>query len=566
MEHQSENKTCQNCKNDFTIEPDDFSFYEKIKVPAPTFCPLCRFQRRMAWRNDWHLFHKTDALTGEKIFSLYPEESPVKIYEKSYWNSDEWNPLDYGRDFDFSRPFFEQFKELLNEVPLPSMALMNVVNSNYCNNANDIKNCYFVRGASFTEDSAYLIWDQGSKQCLDSHMTRNCELGYGNVNTIECYKTFFSVDCDNSFEMILCKDSIGCNNCFGSIGLRNKSYHIFNEPYSKEEYEKKIKEFNLGAYESFQSLKEKAYDLWDRFPHKYMHGYQNTSVSGDYIYKSKNAKNCYRVLETEDSKYVQNMLTGPIKDCYDYSNYGDNASLIYECIVMGSGISNCKFSLEGYPNVSFAEYSFHCNNVSNIFGCISLRNKKYCILNKQYSKEEYEDLVSKIITHMRKTGEYGEFFPTSLSPFPYQITAAYEFFPLNESEVKDKGFVSYDFIKQDYKVTLNNENIPDNIKETNKEIIKEIFECEHKKNCEQECTGAFRIIEKEFEFCKRMDLPLPRLCPNCRHYERLNKRNPLKLYYHKCMREGCNNEFETSYAPERPEIVYCEKCYQQEVY
>ncbi len=28
----------------------------------------------------------------------------------------------------------------------------------------------------------------------------------------------------------------------------------------------------------------------------------------------------------------------------------------------------------------------------------------------------------------------------------------------------------------------------------------------------------------------------------------------------------CPNEFETSYAPDRPEIIYCEKCYQQEVY
>ena len=27
----------------------------------------------------------------------------------------------------------------------------------------------------------------------------------------------------------------------------------------------------------------------------------------------------------------------------------------------------------------------------------------------------------------------------------------------------------------------------------------------------------------------------------------------------------CPNEFETSYAPDRPEIVYCEQCYQAEV-
>jgi hypothetical protein len=47
---------------------------------------------------------------------------------------------------------------------------------------------------------------------------------------------------------------------------------------------------------------------------------------------------------------------------------------------------------------------------------------------------------------------------------------------------------------------------------------------------------------------------------------RIKRVNPPKLWHRKCMKEGCQNEFETSYAPERPEIVYCEKCYQQEVY
>jgi RNA polymerase subunit RPABC4/transcription elongation factor Spt4 len=37
-----ETKNCQNCKKDFNIEPDDFSFYEKMKVPVPTWCPECR--------------------------------------------------------------------------------------------------------------------------------------------------------------------------------------------------------------------------------------------------------------------------------------------------------------------------------------------------------------------------------------------------------------------------------------------------------------------------------------------------------------------------------------------
>src|SRR3989338_6357072 len=406
MEYKSENRICQNCKKDFVIEPDDFLFYEKIKVPPPTFCPEFRLQRMVAWRNDWHMFRKKGARTGEVIFSLFPEESPVKIYDRDYWISDAWDPVEYGVDYDFSKPFFEQFKELLSKVPMPSHSMTNVVNSHYCANASSIKNCYLCRGVAYTEDSAYLIWDQASKQCFDSHMTNGCELSYGNVNTIICYKTFFSVDCESCQEMILCKDCVGCNSCITSIGLRNKSYCIFNEQYSKEEYLKKINKFNLGSYKSIENLKVKAYQHWLNYPQKYIHGYHNVNASGDYIYESKNSKNCYRVRGVEDSKFVQNILTGPVKDCYDYTNWGDNTELVYESLIVGEGVYNVKFTVQSYVNVQNLSYCVFCHNSSDLFGCVSLRKKQHCILNKQYTKEEYEKIVPKIIKHMKSTKEY----------------------------------------------------------------------------------------------------------------------------------------------------------------
>jgi len=560
---------------DFIIESDDFGFYEKMKVPPPTFCPQCRFQRRTSWRNEWHLFKKTDARTGEKIFSLFPEESKIKIYDRDYWWGDGWNPSAYGRDYDFSRPFFEQFRELMEEVPWPSTSMVNVVNCEYCNNATNIKNCYLVRGAVYTEDSAYLIWDQASRGCLDSHMTYKCELSYGNVNVLSSYQTFFSVDCESCQEVIFCKDCVGCNSCFGSLGLRNKSYYIFNEPYSRDEYLKKLSEFNLGSYKSFESLKAKAYQHWLKYPQKYIHGRQNVNVSGDYIYESKNALNCYKVHGVEDGKYLQYILNGPVKDCYDYSNYGEGAELIYECMIVGKGGYNVKFCHQCYPNVKNLTYSIFCSNSSDLFGCVGLRNKEYCIFNKQYSREEYEKLVSKIIEHMKKTGEYGEFFPSSLSPFPYQISCAQEFFPLTEKEAKEKNFLWYETEKQVYNITLDTKDIEDDIKDVEKNILREVIECSHQGNCQHECTGAFRVIDMEVDFYKRMNIPLPRICPNCRHYGRLALRNPPIFYHRKCMcnkenhfhgAEKCEVEFETSYSPDRPEIVYCEKCYQQEVY
>jgi len=405
-------------------------------------------------------------------------------------------------------------------------------------------------------------------------MTNKCELSYGNVNTTACYRTLFSVDCESCQEVALCKDCVGCNSCFGSIGLRNKSYCIFNQEYSKEEYKERIAEFNLGSNKNFQELKAKTYKHWLNFPQKYIHGYHNAGVSGDYIFESKNAKNCFRVRGAEDSKFLQNIINGPVKDCYDYANYGENAELVYECLIAGSGVYNTKFCTQSFPNVKDLTYCIFCNDSSDLFGCISLRKKQYCIFNKQYTKEEYEKLVPEIIAQMEKRGEYGEFFPSWLSYFPYKATAAYEFSPLNEEDAKKKGFLWYPTSKQNYQITLKNKNIADDIKDIGKGILSEVIECAHKESCQHECTGAFRIIEMEFDFCKRINISLPRLCTNCRHHERLLLRNSPAFYHRQCMcdkqnhnHQGrCQTEFETSYAPDRPEKIYCESCYNKEVY
>jgi hypothetical protein len=151
-----------------------------------------------------------------------------------------------------------------------------------------------------------------------------------------------------------------------------------------------------------------------------MFGLQNLNVSGDYLEHSKNAKTCFGCANLEDSKFCSFIANGPLKTTYDFTHYGDNVELSYECLQSGDGISNCKLNWGVWTNSDNVEYSFSIHGCSSIFGCVGLKKKKYCILNKQYTKEEYEALVSKIIQHMNdvpyvdKRGieyRYGEFFP-----------------------------------------------------------------------------------------------------------------------------------------------------------
>ena len=162
--------------------------------------------------------------------------------------------------------------------------------------------------------------------------------------------------------------------------------------------------------------------------------------------------------------------------------------------------------------------------------------------------------------------KYGEFFPGELSPFAYNETIAQEYYPKNKEDIIEDGCVYRKSLVRNYKITMKNQDLPDHIKDVPDNIIDEIIACNNNGSELTQCTEAYKIHPEELSFLRKHNIALPRLCPNCRHYERLAQRNHLKLWHRKCMKEGCTNEFETSYSPDRPEIIYCEKCYQQEVY
>ena len=220
-----------------------------------------------------------------------------------------------------------------------------------------------------------------------------------------------------------------------------------------------------------------------------------------------------------------------------------------------------------------------CFSTQDCLGCFGLKQKQYCIFNKQYSKEEYFILKKKIIEHMRNTKEWGEYFPTSVSPFAYNESMAQDYFPLTKDQALKAGYSWYDHPARDYKITLTTEDLPETVENIKDNIANEIIQCstQNSRNTEKYplCTTAFNITPLELTFYKKMKLPIPEKCFPCRRQDRFALRNPRKLWFRTCMCDKqnhfhgagkCEVEFETSYSPDRPEIVYCEKCYQQEVY
>lgn len=603
---QAETRVCQNCKASFVIDASDFAFYEKMKVPAPTFCWECRMQRRFVWRNERTLYKRECGLCGKNSLSMYHPEAPVVVYCQECWISDNWDASSFGVEYDFSKSFFEQVQDLLLKVPRRMLFVINSENSPFTNYTRNAKNVYLSVSALesenifFSKNTEKTFW---ACDCFDITDSENC---YSVVKGDKNYNSSYLFESRNCIDCAFLYDCVNCKNCALSSNLRNKEFYIRNKPYTKEEYQKIFSSLNLGSASSVVSLWSEFEKIIKSAIHKYGQLVNAPSCSGDNITNSKNCRYCFNGRNSENLKY--GFRNPGVKDSMDVVNAGPQAELFYEFI--GGGGMNSKFlrfTVNGDIGLDDVYYTEYCSKCSNLFGCVGLRNKQYRILNKQYTKEEYEALVPRIIEHMNtqpyidqkgRIYRYGEFFPPELSPFAYNETIAQEYFPLSEAEAKSKGYRWRDPGPKAYQITKQPADLPDHIKDVSDSITNEVIQCAHvvisdnprldqrlSASCNHQCTTAFRIIPEELQFYRRMSLPLPRLCPNCRHYQRLAQRNPLKLWHRTCQCAGgksengiyvntiahqhgtghCPDEFETSYAPERKEIVYCETCYNAEV-
>ncbi len=542
---------CRITGKPFEILGQEIEFCKKFAVPLPEISPEERIRALMATRNERKLHHRKCDATGENIISAYPQDVPFPVYKNSVWWGGDWDGRSYGREFDFSRPFFEQFGELQKVVPREGTSIFNSENCEYNSHVRSSKNCYMNSLAVGGENVYYSYWMLHDTDVMDSMFTHESTLCYECSEVNESYHCVFlqeSVNCNDAFFSYQLR---GCNHCIFCTNLQNKSYYACNEPCTKEEFEALRKKTLNGSYANWKKATQEFLKIRTGTVHRALHNLNCENVKGDHLYNSRNLENCFDGSGNED--------------CIHAISLGDSKN-IQSCYSVGWPSSEVIYSsavIRGCNDIAFGTYLWFSNGLRycdscvschDCFGCIGLQHKEYCLLNRQYSKEEYLALVPKIAAHMVKTGEWGRFFPPELSAFDYNQTSAAEYFPISKEEALRRG---YRWREEDEKEYLSQKYvIPENIADVPDAIETEILACE--------VTGKnYRIIPQELEFYRKMRLPIPRLHPDTRHRQRLALRNPWKIWERNCAR--CSREMLTTYAPERPETVYCEECYLQTI-
>ena len=558
------NKICRICEQTYYVDTTDLEFYSKVSpsfankrfiIPPPTLCPDCRVVLKLAYTNDLYLFHRVDSWSGKQIISTYTPDTPFPVISRDTWEGDSWDPMQFGSEIDPKADFFLQWLKLRNLVPRPSREVIGCENCEYSIKTYFSKNCYMTVGFN-AEDCIYGLYTRDAKCSMDYYFLINSNECYELINCSGCYEVFYSqyaANCSCSYLLFDCKS---CRNCFGCVNLSNKQYCVFNEQLSEASYSEFIQNARLGSRASIEQWRSKFTQFKSTLPKRSVLQELCEDSEGSNIKGLKNCVNCFDsdALQSrfDDCKNVI-MSAGAVKDCHDMFGTGDGTELCYHCgpvAYLGQRMLFCVAVNNAY-DVLFCDL---CRHIKNCFGCIGLNKKEYCILNKQYTKNDYEQTVAAVISKMQSSNTWGEFFPASFSPYPYNRSMAMFRYPLTREEASrsDFNWSNYEPPPPEIAASSVELNIPDSIADVTDDIIGKTIFC-------SQSGKPFKIISQELAFYRRHSLPVPNLHPDERRRERAILVAPYKLFDRTCV--DCGKTMKSGYSLDVEPRVLCYSCW-----
>jgi hypothetical protein len=405
--------------------------------------------------------------------------------------------------------FMQQIQNLLLEVWLPpTSSFFHNENCDYVNPAINSKNSYLSFGIVWCENILYgYSVKDNSDNVVDSVMVRdNCSIIYGSVGVFRSYKIFHSKNIFDSNNIYASANLQWCSYCLFCDNLTNQSYHVHNKSVSPDEFAHYKAIYLETAHVDITVL---ITNIWTLHSSDNCHlvSHSENVENGIFCYQLHNARNVGMAWSGNGNEELYDT-------CFFWSPSGNR---IYGLCAGGMWIEDCYCS--HLINGGFMIfYSIYLENCSYCLWCVGLRNQSYCILNKQYTKEERYEKVDEIFWQMERDSTLWQFFPASMNPFYFNDTAAYLIDPsFTKEEVTKLWYLRRDEpIKVDIPegaITIQSEDlqayewrsVDENWQKTWK-----LDETVCKRVILDENGDAYRIIPMELEFLQRYSLPLPR--------------------------------------------------------
>lgn len=563
---------------------------EKFTYPTPKTDSTIRMIKRMMFRNERLLYSSKSIISGKNIPTIYHPSTWIKSITWEEWENID--TVEYWQKYNFNNRFLDQFKEIFYKVP--KLWLLNINNENgiYDNFSSWNKNTFLNADIMNSDNVSYSTTIKNVTNWYDLLQVNNSNYVYNCIcsnNLNKCINLQYSSNCYDCGFSIRCKN---CNNCWFCYNLENKSNYLFNKKVRIEDI-KEIKK-NMQTYNWFIKLenifKNKILQKTIR-PDTRIINSENTIWST--VLNSKNAFICFDSYNIENCRYC--LVWEYNNNCMDTTIFNRNSNYVYQAVCgwFLKKSHNCITWRES-SNMFFCDFCIWCEYM---IWCSGMKNKKYCILNKQYTKDEWLKLAPKIINQTKKEWLRWEFFPSEISPFPYNDTVVMDYFPVQKvidlkwnllqpenkewfwivKVLEPNKFISDAFINfwwkdnmiikrrtknQDINISNNleiikSEKLPQNINEINDSICSKIILC-------STTWRPYRITKLELNFYRNMQITLPRIHQDLRHKKRILIRPPRFLYFRNSDKSW--DETISNYNANVSFKVYTQKEYEQLMY
>lgn len=488
---------------------------QKFRLPLPTKSRAESERQRLVFRNERNLYSRTCDVTGRQIISIYRPDAPVKVIDRNAWWQDTFDARTYAQEFHGTEPVFTQFDRLLQTVPHMSLLNAQSENSDYTNAVSNNRDCYMIFSSDYNQNCLYSDWLLRCTDVLECSHVSESQLSYGCVYADHLYNAIYCVNSSHLRDTAFCIDCRNVENALFCSGLRNVSYAIYNKQVSKEEFEAFRNDLRLDTRSGMEMAFTRFITMLQgmQLPAMIQRG-NNTNVTGNYITDSKEVTNSFDVVDAVNIAESADIFEARDILASNYVGFGEYGYQLLEC-VPNPTYGFCDITCYGGKNVM---YSYECMNCEDVLLCVGLKKAKYCILNKQYTKEEYETLAATICAHMQQTGEWGEFFPVALSPFGYNETNAQDYYPLTKQEALQMGF-RWTAPKDTLSSSAANLQPPDAITEVTETLTDSIFTC-------AKSGKRFKFAPQELALYLKLRLGLPTLCYDERHARRKRLQMP----------------------------------------
>lgn len=452
------------------------------------------------------VFHKSHWLV-----SRFPQtDRMLEVISYSDYYSQDSIEYTHGIAYDESKNIFENYAKLRSKIKWINMInFFNSENSEYADVVSKWKNIYlstFVVNGD--EDVMYSFWvNDQSKRILNSAIiSDHSENVYFSLAVQHSFKVFYSRYINNSSDIWFSTNLLWCNHCIDCHNLENKSYCIGNIEYKKEEY--------LEKKEVYLKDKSEFYDRYCSLKNKKGKHLASSDITGSYAVESEDIEGAHFTYRISTWRNVFNVWGFEwCKNIYDvFDGWWPSLQDIYWVNGIAINSENCYLSCH-VPNCNTVFYSYYLESCSFCIGCIWLQNKSYCILNKQYTKQEWETLANNIFATMESDGILGDFFPWELNPFYFNDTMAGILGDFTQEEVEAEWYmwrqeeIRVDIPESSDVISVHDlkhyQWYKDGKWDINKSILNKVIQ--------DKKWNYYRIVQMEYNFLMKYSLPLPEI-------------------------------------------------------